>query len=297
MDWLPVAELVELLEVVLVNLVLSADNAIVVGIAVAGLPPGHRLARDGARHRRARRCYASCSPRSRCSCSRSIGLLLAGGLLLLWICWKLWRELRDGRAERRSRDQQSHPKTMLAAVWQIIVADVSMSLDNVLAVAGVAREHLWVLVVGLVLSIAFMGLAAALISRLLNRYPWIGYCRARGDLLRRPQDDLGRRARSAAVGEDGARPCVVAQKATPTSIAANPRGPSVQLRKAWHRLRSMHDVGAFEGDGEFVAGVDRAAERQARAPRRGESGEGGVERLRRPSCSGTRGRPRRLCGT
>ena len=173
MDWLPVTELFELLEVVLVNLVLSADNAIVVGIAVAGLPAQHRLrvmAIGIAGATVLRIVFAAFTVQL----LEIVGLLLAGGLLLLWICWKLWGELRMGKlsAEAAASD---HPKTMMAAVWQIVVADVSMSLDNVLAVAGVAREHLWVLIVGLVLSIGFMGLAAALISRLLNRYPWIAY--------------------------------------------------------------------------------------------------------------------------
>jgi YjbE family integral membrane protein len=103
-----------------------------------------------------------------------VGLLLAGGLLLLWICWKLWGELRLGQLTAEAAASET-PKTLAAAVWQVIVADVSMSLDNVLAVAGVTRNHLWVLIVGLTMSIAFMGLAAALISRLLNRYPWIAY--------------------------------------------------------------------------------------------------------------------------
>jgi YjbE family integral membrane protein len=119
-----------------------------------------------------------------------IGLLLAGGLLLLWVSWKLWRELRTGRlidasAQRGPREVPAEatagagitgpPKTMRQAVTQIIVADVSMSLDNVLAVAGAAREHAWVLVVGLALSVAFMGLAAAVIARLLARHHWIAY--------------------------------------------------------------------------------------------------------------------------
>jgi YjbE family integral membrane protein len=117
-------------------------------------------------------------------------LLLAGGLLLLWVCWKLWRELRSGRmvhsvGEHAAREVPGGepvtdrapmaPKTMRQAVSQIIVADVSMSLDNVLAVAGVAREHQWVLVFGLALSVAFMGLAAAVIARLLGRFHWIAY--------------------------------------------------------------------------------------------------------------------------
>jgi YjbE family integral membrane protein len=172
-DWLPVAELVELLEVVLVNLVLSADNAIVVGIAVAGLPVKHRMrvmAIGIAGATVLRIVFAAFTVQL----LEVVGLLLAGGLLLLWICWKLWGELRMGKLSAEAA-ASNHPKTMMAAVWQIVIADVSMSLDNVLAVAGVAREHVWVLIVGLALSIAFMGLAAALISRLLNRYPWIAY--------------------------------------------------------------------------------------------------------------------------
>jgi YjbE family integral membrane protein len=118
-----------------------------------------------------------------------IGLLLAGGLLLLWVCWKLWRELRsgrlidtDGHAPREVTGEvgagavaAAPPKTMRQAITQIIIADVSMSLDNVLAVAGVARDHAWVLIFGLVLSVAFMGLAAGVIARLLARYHWIAY--------------------------------------------------------------------------------------------------------------------------
>jgi YjbE family integral membrane protein len=119
-----------------------------------------------------------------------IGLLLAGGILLLWVCWKLWRELRSGRlvhgADTQPREVAAEPlgaaagptvphKTMRQAAIQIVVADVSMSLDNVLAVAGVAREHAWVLIFGLVLSVAFMGAAAAVIARLLGRFHWIAY--------------------------------------------------------------------------------------------------------------------------
>jgi YjbE family integral membrane protein len=172
-DLLPVNELLELAEVVLVNLVLSADNAIVVGIAVAGLPAGQRLrvmALGIAGATLLRIVFAVFTVQL----LEFVGLLLAGGLLLLWICWKLWSELRSGRLSEASAGSE-HPKTMREAVWQIVIADVSMSLDNVLAVAGVAREHLSVLVIGLVLSVAFMGLAAALIAKLLNKNPWIAY--------------------------------------------------------------------------------------------------------------------------
>jgi YjbE family integral membrane protein len=168
-----VTELLELAEIVLVNLVLSADNAIVVGIAVAGLPTKNRLrvmALGIAGATVLRIVFAVFTVQL----LEIVGLLLVGGLLLLWICWKLWSELRSGRLSEESASS-THPKTMREAVWQIVVADVSMSLDNVLAVAGVAREHLSVLVIGLVLSIAFMGIAAALIAKLLNKNPWIAY--------------------------------------------------------------------------------------------------------------------------
>ena len=166
-------ELLELVEVVFVNLVLSADNAIVVGIAVAGLPVAHRfrvMALGIAGATLLRIVFAAFTVQL----LEIVGLLLVGGLLLLWICWKLWSELRSGKLSADAATSD-HPKTMREAVWQIVVADVSMSLDNVLAVAGVAREHLWVLVAGLALSIAFMGLAAALIARVLNKHTWIAY--------------------------------------------------------------------------------------------------------------------------
>jgi len=175
-------------QVVIIDLVLAGDNAVVIGLAAAGLHESQRnkailvgifaatILRIG---------FASITVQL----LEVIGLLLAGGILLLWVCWKMWRELRtspahDQNAKAALNDQdidadgmipKPSRKTLGQAIWQITIADVSMSLDNVLAVAGVARAHLWVLVVGLVLSIAFMGLAAAVIARLLNRYPWIAY--------------------------------------------------------------------------------------------------------------------------
>ena len=114
-----------------------------------------------------------------------IGLLLAGGLLLLWVAWKLWRSSRGGAiVEEEEREAEAAlediepvapSKTLGAAVTQIVVADVSMSLDNVLAVAGAARDHELVLIFGLVLSVALMGLAASVVARLLRRYRWIAY--------------------------------------------------------------------------------------------------------------------------
>jgi YjbE family integral membrane protein len=114
-----------------------------------------------------------------------VGLLFAGGLLLLWVCWKMWRELRDQAAHDEaqaaaamdadpSTEPKVKPKTFRQALVQILIADVSMSLDNVLAVAGAAREHPGILVFGLILSIALMGIAAHGIAKLLHKYRWIG---------------------------------------------------------------------------------------------------------------------------
>ena len=179
------SELAALVQVVLVDLVLAGDNAIVVGIAVAGLPIDQRfrvMVLGIAAATVLRIVFALFTVQL----LQIIGLLLAGGILLLWVCWKLWRELRAGRLARAAEargDTASaatagslpQRKTMREAVTQIIVADVSMSLDNVLAVAGVAREHAWVLAFGLMLSVALMGLAAAIIARLLSRHHWIAY--------------------------------------------------------------------------------------------------------------------------
>jgi YjbE family integral membrane protein len=189
MDFVSMSELSALVKVILVDLVLAGDNAIVVGIAVAGLPTSQRwkvMVFGIAVATVLRIVFATVTVQL----LQIIGLLLAGGLLLLWVCWKMWRELRSGQlvasavpahgprevaAEVGEPVEAPQRKTMRQAVTQIIVADVSMSLDNVLAVAGAARDHAWVLIVGLVLSVAFMGLAAGLIARLLGRYHWIAY--------------------------------------------------------------------------------------------------------------------------
>ena len=165
----------------LVDLVLAGDNAIVIGIVVAGLPAAqrHRVIIAGIVAATVMRIgFALVTVQL----LQIVGLILAGGLLLLWVCWKLWREIEQRRRaikivdeEGLPQPQNAPPKSLANAIGQIVVADLSMSLDNVLAVAGIAREHTWVLVVGLVLSIAFMGLAAALIARLLEKHHWIAY--------------------------------------------------------------------------------------------------------------------------
>jgi len=187
MDWISLSELTAFVQVILVDLVLAGDNAVVIGMAVAGLPREQRaraMVIGIAAATLLRILFASITVQL----LQVIGLLLAGGLLLLWVSWKLWRELQAARHERKLRGHASDPasmdealaarppaKTMRQAATQIIVADVSMSLDNVLAVAGVAREHAWVLVFGLALSVALMAFAAVLVARLLNRHHWIGY--------------------------------------------------------------------------------------------------------------------------
>ena len=176
------AELSALLQVIVVDLVLAGDNAIVVGLVAAGLPAKDRtrvIALGIVAATLMRIAFAAVTVQL----LQIVGLLLAGGLVLLWVAWKLWREIRARREEARAPEPSGHepaaahapPKRMRDAIVQIVVADVSMSLDNVLAVAGIARDHTWVLVVGLVLSVAFMGLAAAWIARQLEHRPWIAY--------------------------------------------------------------------------------------------------------------------------
>ena len=177
------------LQVIMIDLVLAGDNAIVIGLAAAGLPKEQRarailigivaatLLRIG---------FAAVTTQL----LQIVGLLLAGGILLLWVCWKMWRELRANHAQEEEGAEAlegkdlnadgtiagSAPrKTFAQAAWQIVIADVSMSLDNVLAVAGAAREHPYVLVFGLALSIALMGIAASFIARLLQKHRWIAY--------------------------------------------------------------------------------------------------------------------------
>ncbi|MEP9371301.1 TerC family protein [Mesorhizobium sp. KR1-2] len=174
-----------LLQVIAIDLVLAGDNAIVIGLAAAGLPADQRkkaILIGVAAATILRIIFAALT----IQLLEILGLLLMGGILLLWVCWKMWRELRVSHAEQAAALEEvegladvatnGRPrKTLAQAAIQIVVADVSMSLDNVLAVAGAARDHFTVLVIGLILSVALMGLAANFIAKLLNRYPWIAY--------------------------------------------------------------------------------------------------------------------------
>ena len=177
--------LTALVQVVLIDLVLAGDNAIVIGLAAAGLPQAQRgkaILIGIVAATILRILFAGLATQI----LQIVGLLLAGGILLLWVCWKMWRELRASSAEPMEAKEtagtvagtnaEGKPrKTLVQATWQIIVADVSMSLDNVLAVAGAAREHPMVMIFGLALSIAMMGVAASFIARLLQNHRWIAY--------------------------------------------------------------------------------------------------------------------------
>jgi YjbE family integral membrane protein len=163
-------ELSALLQVLLIDLVLAGDNAVVVGLAVAGLPAkqkGRAIVFGVAAATVIRIALAAVT----LQLLEIVGLTLAGGLLLLWVCWRMFRELR--RAPQHHAVGQG--KTLGAAMLQIMLADLSMSLDNVLAVAGAAHEHPWVLVVGLGLSVVLMGVAAGIVARLLERFRWIAW--------------------------------------------------------------------------------------------------------------------------
>ena len=174
------------LSVLMIDLVLAGDNAVAVGLAAGGLP---------AKDRRKVILYglgAAVVLRISFALITTwllgvIGLLLAGGVLLLWVCWKMWRELReqithdqeDARAildDNPATEPRAKPaKSFKQAFLQVLIADVSMSLDNVLAVAGAAREHPAILVFGLLLSIILMGVAATAIANLLHKHRWIGF--------------------------------------------------------------------------------------------------------------------------
>lgn len=170
-------------QVVLIDVVLAGDNAIVVGALAAGLPAAQRkkviligiiaalVLRIG---------FALAVSQL----LQIVGLILAGGLLLMWVAWRMWRELHPRKAlidapgdddDFVASNSPAPAKSFAAAAWSVALADVSMSLDNVLAVAGAAREHPDILVIGLVLSVALMGIAANIIAQYIERYRWIAY--------------------------------------------------------------------------------------------------------------------------
>nr|WP_200870462.1 YjbE family putative metal transport protein [Sphingomonas sp. RIT328] len=171
------AALAAFVQVLMIDVVLAGDNAIVVGALAAGLPIDQRkkVILIGI--------LAALVLRIIFALAVSwllgvIGLIFAGGILLLWVAWKMWRELRQGGGEAAADGEAAGVKparSFAAAAWAVAVADVSMSLDNVLAVAGAAREHPGILIIGLLLSVAMMGIAANLIAKYIERYRWIAY--------------------------------------------------------------------------------------------------------------------------
>jgi YjbE family integral membrane protein len=179
-----------LFQVVMIDLSLAGDNAVVVGMAAAGLPEQQRtrailFGMTGATALLVM--FAGVTTQL----LKLVGLLFAGGVLLLWVCWKMWRELRATANQEEEEAVEALTgldinadgtvagyaprKTLAQAAGQIIIADLSMSLDNVLAVAGAAREHPVVLIFGLSLSILLMGVAARFVASLLHKYRWIAY--------------------------------------------------------------------------------------------------------------------------
>jgi YjbE family integral membrane protein len=168
-------------QVIMIDLVLAGDNAVVIGLAAAGLPKEMRskaILIGIAAATVMRIGFALITTQL----LAVTGLLLVGGLLLLWVCWKMYQELKAGHPDDHpvvldadGNATAPKAKTLRQAVVQIIIADVSMSLDNVLAVAGAAQHHPEVLVFGLILSVALMGLASSFIAALLNKHRWIAW--------------------------------------------------------------------------------------------------------------------------
>ena len=176
-----------LIQVILIDLVLAGDNAVVIGMSAAHVPKVDRrkvivLGLLAAVVLRVILALFAVS------LLEYIPLMIAGGILLLWVCWRLWREVRQAHNEQKDAKRLRecglppkevapcpHAQSVRRAIIHIAAADISMSLDNVLAVAGAAMHHVAVLVIGLMLSVALMGLAASFVAKLLTRYPWISY--------------------------------------------------------------------------------------------------------------------------
>ncbi len=158
-----------------------ADNAIVVGALAAGLPADQRkkVILIGVLAALVLRIAFALVVTQ---LMQIVGLIFVGGLLLIWVAWKMWRELREGAHSAGSPEIEGDEhsglkpaKSFAAAAWAVAIADVSMSLDNVLAVAGAAREHPGILIVGLIFAVALMGVAANIIAKYIERYRWIAY--------------------------------------------------------------------------------------------------------------------------
>jgi YjbE family integral membrane protein len=178
--------LLALAQVILIDITLAGDNAVIIGMVAAGVEPRQRrkVVFYGLAFAVVVLIVLAITVSKLLSL---IGLTLAGGVLLLWVAWRFYRDLTKAKREKDAVDHMGDSSnnanaergrtytTLRGAVFRIVVADLSMSLDNVLAVAGAARGHTWVLGVGLLLSIALTGVAALFLARLLQRYPWISY--------------------------------------------------------------------------------------------------------------------------
>jgi YjbE family integral membrane protein len=171
LDW---SALVSFFSVLAIDTTLAVDNAVVMGAIAAKLPV--HLKRKAifigvCAAALFRILFASFAMKL----FSIIGLTLAGGILLLWVAWKLWRELRSPPEDQVETQKPPHSILLRQAVWQILLADISMSLDNTLAVTGAARDHFWILVFGLSASVLLMGIAANLLADLIRRHRWISY--------------------------------------------------------------------------------------------------------------------------
>ena len=161
-----------LAQVLMIDIVLAGDNTVVIGLAAARVPPKLRkkvIFWGLAAAVVLRIAMAAIAVKL----LAVIGLTLAGGILLLWVCWRMWRDIAG--TKHHDAPKIDAGASARRAILQILVADISMSLDNVLAVAGAARDHLDVLIIGLLMSVALMGAAATYIAKLLERFRWIAY--------------------------------------------------------------------------------------------------------------------------
>ena len=181
LSFISASALTAFVEILFIDIVLAGDNAIVVGALAAGLPAEQRrkVILIGVLAALVLRIAFALIVTQ---LLQIVGLVLAGGILLLWVAWRMYREIRhkdeSEGSEEVAGDEHSGLKparSFASAAWGVALADVSMSLDNVLAVAGAAREHPWVLVFGLILSVLLMGLAANFIARYIDRYRWIAW--------------------------------------------------------------------------------------------------------------------------
>lgn len=172
-----VSALIAFATVVLLDVALAGDNAIVVGALAAGLPAHQRrqVIAVGIVAALLLRIVFAVAVLFGLEQFKEYGLVFGGGLLLLWVAWKMYRELRPHASHPTEQSGIRAPKSFAAAAWTVALADVSMSLDNVLAVAGAAREHPGIMVIGLILSVALMGLAANIIAKYIERYRWIAW--------------------------------------------------------------------------------------------------------------------------